>query len=159
MSNLKQLIKEFRELREKATHGEWVCGARKIRVPCIYTSDNKIVPGQYPSKFIASFGPYNRHDTGGKKANDRDFTVYSANNITKLLDAMEVLVEAVEFYAFSGHREKYGQLLNMAPSAQNRGVLVPAQVSITAEARKALQQAEEKVSGVDVAKRASGCDG
>lgn len=45
--------------------------------------------------------------------------------------------EALKFYALSG-RDKYGQLYNKVPSAEDKSRLVFGQVSIGSEAREAL---------------------
>jgi len=55
------------------------------------------------------------------------------------LDLVEVkgMEEALKFYSLSG-RDKYGQLYNKVPSAEDKNRLVFGQVSIGAEAREAL---------------------
>lgn len=98
MKTVSDLCREALKLREKATQGRWVTGARKIRVPCIYSDDNKFVEGQYPAKFIASFGPYNMHATGEHRVLDRDFTVFAANHIKAIAERCLELEEEVEGY-------------------------------------------------------------
>lgn len=125
MQTLKQLIKEFRELRQQATSAEW---KRKINVDGIHAGSRNLISSQYGE----IGGPRQFGRTEDKNwDHNYDFIVYSANNITKLLDAVEILVEGLEMcaldYVVAGDfREEYFL------SVKN--------------AKEALQQADEKVS-------------
>lgn len=82
MKNLKQLIKEFRELKELS----FIKGKLRYDKDCDLVCDGSVKDYR---KIIAS-------SSGEVVIMDEDaaFFCYSANNITKLLDAVEVLVEA-----------------------------------------------------------------
>ena len=89
METLKQLIKEFRELRQQATSAEW---KRKINVDGIHAGSRNLISSQYGE----IGGPRQFGRTEDKNwDHNYDFIVYSANNITKLLDAVELLENAL----------------------------------------------------------------
>ena len=73
---------------------------------------------------------------------DDSFTDHKDSFIAGFKAALElaevkVMEEALKFYALSG-RDKYGQLYNKVPSAEDKSRLVFGQVSIGSEAREAL---------------------
>lgn len=62
--------------------------------------------------------------------------------IEQLKSKLEIAKKGLEFYSLSC-REEYGQLYNMAPSAEDKSVLVYAQVAIGSTARQALKEIGE----------------
>lgn len=115
MQNIKQLIKEFRESR----NATFIKGELRYDKDCdLVCEASSGVPNSV--KVIAS-------SSGETVIMDEDaaFFCYSTNNITKLLDAMEILVEAIEDTIDSG----YDQAGHCA---------------------SAIQLAEEKVSGKEL---------
>jgi len=61
------------------------------------------------------------------------------DQIQQLKSKLEIAKKGLEFYSLSC-REEYGQLYNMAPSAEDKSVLVYAQVAIGSTARQALKE-------------------
>ena len=83
MNNLKDLIKEFRELKSKSIQGNWTSDFCGNIYSTAIINDDPANEGLHSTVLRTSFGP----DDGTAV-----FVAYSANNITKLLDEVEVLI-------------------------------------------------------------------
>lgn len=86
--------------------------------------ETMIVTGDMPTDYIATNG----------------YEYVLKSKYQSLKEQADKLEKALEFYAFSDCREKYGQLYVEAPSAENKGKTTFARVSVSFEARKALQE-------------------
>lgn len=101
MQNLKQLIKEFRELRENAPFvpkENWSFKDSSHIIDCPECTEEIDVSGfsiqssdEHQCVDIQLYGLESICEAQAK------YITHSANNITKLLDAVEVLVEELEF--------------------------------------------------------------